>query len=227
MRIKICFFLLLYISFCPLFIYSQKVEIIKDTVCFSSECFEIQELEIHKPLIYNKIQKTYNLFDNNEVFTDYKMRLNHKKKNIKDCKSIDDLREIQYGFEDYEIYFNKNNLLNISIALQVYGSSYEDIKFYTFDIKKDKELGIKLFKNKKELFNKCLKKLTEINSTEIPVKYNSLSEYKIITEKKRDISNLVFVFVNPANRSESYEIVFSFSEIKPFLNSKYLKYFKQ
>lgn len=226
MKIKICF-LLSYILFSPILIYSQKVEIIKDTVWLSNECFELQELEITKPVIYNKIQTTYNLFGNNKIFTDYKERLNYKKKVVKDCKSLNELLELQYGFENYEIHFNKNNLLNISISLQVYGSPYEDIKFFTFDIKKDKEIGDKLFKNKRRLFNMYLKKLREIEDSKIQVKYIFLSQYQIVTDEKGNISNLEFVFVNPDpayHGARIYIIDFSLSEIKPFLKSKYLKY---
>lgn len=226
MKIKICFFLI-YILFCPLFIYSQKVEIIKDTVCLFKECFELQELKINKPKIYKKIQSTYNLFDGVDTFTNYKERLKYKKKGIKDCKSLDELREIQYGFEDYEIYFDKNNILNISISIQAYGSPYENTKYLTFDIKKDKELGIKLFKNKKKLFKMCLEKITELENTEFINKYNSLSQYQIITDNKGNISNLEFVFINPENRTEADGVIFSFGEIKPFLKPKYLKSLNQ
>lgn len=223
---KICFFLV-NILFSPLIIYSQKVEIVKASVCLDNECFELQELKITKPLIYNKIQTTYNLFETNEIFTDWKDRLNHKKKVFKDCKSFDDLREIQYGFEKYQIYFNKNNLLNISIELQVSGSPYETIKFLTFDLRKDKDLGIKLFKNKKKLFNKYLKNITDDEGLNLEAEYNYLSQYEIITTQKGDQLSFMFLYVKPDNWKENYHVVLTTNEIKPFLKSKYLKYFKE
>lgn len=226
MKKKICF-LLIYILFCPLIIYSQKVEIIKDTVCQSGECFVLQELKITKSKIYNKIQTTHNLFDNNEIFTDWKDRLNYKKKVFKDCKSFDELREIQYGFEDYEIYFNSNNLLYISTTVTAYGYPNEYTYYLLLDLKKDEEVGIKLLKNKKKLFKVCLKKIKEKGYTEFRFDYNNLFQYRIDIDKNGEISNIYFLFDNPENDKDPNYIDFSFIEIKPFIKSKYLKYFKQ
>lgn len=221
---KICF-LLIYILFSPLFIYSQKVEIIKDTVCLSGECFELQELKITKPIIYSKIQTTFDLFDNNEIFADYKERLNYKKKVFKDCKSLDELRG--YGFEHYEIYFNSNNLLYISITVTSYRYPNENSCYLLFDLKKDEEVGIKLLKNKKKLIKVCLKKIKEKGYSEFLVDYNTLSQYRIDIDENGEISDIIFFSDNLENHNDPNYIDLYFSEVKPFIKSKYLKYLHQ
>lgn len=218
------YFFLIHIVFYPLISYSQKVEIVKDSVCLLNECLTIQELNIIKPQIYNIIQTTFNLFDGTQIFTDYNERLKFKKKILQDCNSFNDLRMITYGFEDYEIYFNKNNLLNVSITLQAYGSPYETTEYLMFDLKEDKEIGIRLFKYKRQLFNWCLKKTTNLENTKFLQLNNYLSQYQLITNKEGDISNLEFIFRNPEDRTEVAVATFTYDEIKPFLKAKYLKY---
>ncbi|MDN3606398.1 hypothetical protein [Kaistella yonginensis] len=220
MKFFLCFLKICFLSF-PLFVYSQKIEIIKDTVCLSGQCFEFQELKINKPLIYKEIQSAYHLFDN-KTFTKYEDRLSYKKRLFKEYKSEKTLQESQYGFENYEIYFNKNNLLNMSISLQVYGSPYEDTKYFTFDLKEDKNISNLLFKNKKNLIKACLKKLEKIYQIKISLNFDNLSNYKINENESGDIYNLIFVFTNPKNRGESYEVNFSYDEIKPYIKQKYL-----
>lgn len=216
-----CRLLKIYILLFPFFVYSQKIEVLKDTVCLSTQCFELQELKINKPLVYSQIQGVYHLFDN-KIFTHYEDRLSYKKKLFKEYKSEETLRESQYGFENYEIFFNKNDLLNLSISLQVYGSPYEDTRYFTFDLKKDKNIGCLLFKNKKNLIKTCLGKLEKIYHIKFSIKFDDLSNYKINEDENRNIYNLTFVFTNPENRDESYEVIFLYNEIKPYIKQKYL-----
>lgn len=228
------FLLKIFFLLFPSLVYSQKIEIVKDTVCFWEDCFDLQELTIiNKPLIYKKIQKTYDIFSgqNDTIYTDYRARLKYKKKLIKEYEPKEDMWQEQYGFEEYEIYFNKNNLLNISISLQIFGSPYEAIQYFTFDVEKDEYIGNSLFKNKQKLTRICLKKLREAYSSTFSTEVDFsaepkyLSDYQINIDKKGNMSNLEFVFNGSGHyrNKARYYITFSYNEIKPYIKRQYLK----
>ena len=64
--------------------YAQNVSVLKDSVCVSKECFELQELKIGTKNIgiYKRIQKSYDLF-NGTFFDSPEIRLNAKKRYFK------------------------------------------------------------------------------------------------------------------------------------------------
>ncbi len=78
--------------------------------------------------------------------------MNAKKDTLKNFISTNSLRDNQYGFEKYKIYLNKNELLNVSVHIQSYGSPWEDTVYYFFDEMNDREIGENLFINKKNAF---------------------------------------------------------------------------
>lgn len=51
------------------------------------------------------------------------------------------LRESNSGFEHYEIYYDKNKIINLSIAIQ----------YYSFDLNNGKRIGLNLFINHQTL----------------------------------------------------------------------------
>ncbi len=214
----LCIFLFSFTS------YAQEVSILKDSVCTSKECFELQELKIGTKNIgiYKKIQKSYDLF-NGTFFDSAERRLNAKKDTLKNLISTNSLRDNQYGFENYKIYLNKNGLLNVSVYIQSYGSPWEDIVYYFFDEMNDTEVGENLFINKKMLLQVCRKKLKSDKSISFPI--NNLNQYKINTNTSGNITGINFIFYDEKNRTNSgypeYSISFTWKEIKRFIASQY------
>lgn len=214
----LCIFLFSFTS------YAQEVSILKDSVCISKECFELQELKIGTKNIgiYKKIQKSYDLF-NGTFFDSPEKRLNAKKDTLKNLISTNSLRDNQYGFENYKIYLNKNGLLNVSVHIQSYGSPWEDTVYYFFDEMNDTEVGEKLFINKKMLLQVCRKKLKSDKSISFPI--NNLNQYKINANTSGNITGINFIFYDEKNRTNSgypeYSISFTWKEIKRFIAPQY------
>lgn len=214
----LCIFLFSFTS------YAQEVSILKDSVCISKECFELQELKIGTKNIgiYKKIQKSYDLF-NGTFFDSPEKRLNAKKDTLKNLISTNSLRDNQYEFENYKIYLNKNGLLNVSVHIQSYGSPWEDTVYYFFDEMNDTEVGEKLFINKKMLLQVCRKKLKSDKSISFPI--NNLNQYKINANTSGNITGINFIFYDEKNRTNSgypeYSISFTWKEIKRFIAPQY------
>ncbi|MBO9693612.1 hypothetical protein [Chryseobacterium sp.] len=214
----LCIFLFSFTS------YAQEVSILKDSVCISKECFELQELKIGTKNIgiYKKIQKSYDLF-NGTFFDSPEKRLNAKKDTLKNLISTNSLRDNQYGFENYKIYLNKNGLLNVSVHIQSYGSPWEDTVYYFFDEMNDTEVGENLFINKKMLLQVCRKKLKSDKSISFPI--NNLNQYKINANTSGNITGINFIFYDEKNRTNSgypeYSISFTWKEIKRFIAPQY------
>ncbi|HEX7869437.1 MAG TPA: hypothetical protein VF455_04920, partial [Chryseobacterium sp.] len=125
-----------------LFSYGQKVSILKDSICYNNICYNLEELNLptKNKKNYKKIQQTYDIF-NSVIFESPDKRINAKKDTLKKILSENILKESQYGFEKYKIIFNKNDILNLSVKIQSYGSPWEDIKYYCFDTDVDEEIG--------------------------------------------------------------------------------------
>lgn len=206
--------------------YAQNVSVLKDSVCVSKECFELQELKIETKNtgIYKRIQKSYDLF-NGTFFDSPERRLNAKKDTLKNLISTNSLRDNQFGFEKYKIYLNKNGLLNISVHIQSYGSPWEDTVYYFFDELSDTEIGENLFVNKKILLQICRKKLKSDKSISFPM--NNLNQYKISTNDAGNITGINFIFYDEKNRTNSgypeYSVSFTWKEIEKFIAPQYRK----
>jgi len=206
--------------------YAQNVSVLKDSVCISKECFELQELKIgtKNTGIYKKIQKSYDLF-NGTFFDSPEKRLNAKKDTLKNLISTNSLRDNQYGFENYKIYLNKNGLLNVSVHIQSYGSPWEATVYYFFDEMNDKEIGDNLFINKKMLLQVCRKKLKTDKSISFPIK--NLHQYKINTNTSGSITGIDFIFYDEKKRTNSgypeYSVSFTQKEIEKFIAPHYKK----
>jgi hypothetical protein len=219
-------FNILFIFLFNLSSYAQHVSVLKDSVCISKECFEVQELKIDTKStgIYKKIQESYDLF-NGTFFESPEKRLNAKKDTLKNLISTNSLRENQFGFEKYKIFLNKNGLLNISVHIQSYGSPWEDTIYYFFDEKNDTEVGENLFINKKILLQLCRKKNKENNDMSFPIK--NLSQYKMDTGAAGNITGIDFIFYDQKNRTNSgypgYSVYFTWKEIEKFIAPQYRK----
>ncbi|RLJ31676.1 hypothetical protein CLU97_1112 [Chryseobacterium sp. 7] len=206
--------------------YAQNVSVLKDSVCVSKECFELQELKTgtKNTGIYKRIQKSYDLF-NGTFFDSPEKRLNAKKDTLKNLISTNSLRDNQFGFEKYKIYLNKNGLLNVSVHIQSYGSPWEDTVYYFFNELSDTEIGENLFVNKKVLLQICRKKLKSDKSMSFPM--NNLNQYKISTNIAGNITGINFIFYDEKNRTNSgypeYSVSFTWKEIEKFIAPQYRK----
>lgn len=140
--------------------FAQNTYILKDSVCVSNECFELQELKINNQNleIYKKIQRSYDIF-NGVLFEIPEKRMQAKKDTLKKLLNENSLRESQFGFEKYKIFFSKNGLLNLSVDISSYGSPWQDTRYFLFDLNSNKDIGDQLFVYKSQLFKLFDKKI--------------------------------------------------------------------
>ncbi|WP_421375570.1 hypothetical protein [Chryseobacterium sp. GP-SGM7] len=151
--------------------------------------------------------------------------MNAKKDTLNKLISTNSLRDNQYGFENYKIFLNKNELLNVSVHIQSYGSPWEATVYYFFDEMNDTEVGENLFLNKKMLLQVCRKKLKTDKSISFPMK--NLSQYKINTNTAGNMTGIDFIFYDEKNRTNSgypeYSASFTYKEIEKFIAPQYKK----
>jgi hypothetical protein len=208
---------------------SQNLKILKDSIFIDSSYLIIEELKINinNEKVTNKIyaitQSTYEILDK-PFLGKPEERIKKKKDSINIRILENSLRELNTGFENYEIYFDRNNIINISIALQSYGSPWEAIQYYCFDLKNGERVGVDLFVKKQILLEKIRKKLNQKNIN-LSLKLNDLLNFKIITDKERNISGINFSIFDTKNlRNSGYEehiINFKKNEIIKHISSKY------
>ncbi|ROI04144.1 hypothetical protein EGI16_10110 [Chryseobacterium sp. G0240] len=209
-----------------LFSYAQNVSVLKDSICISNECFELQELKINtgNTDVYKKIQKSYDIF-NGTFFDSSEKRLKAKKDTLKNLILNNSLRDSQFGFEKYEIFFNRNGFLNLAVHIQSYGSPWEGAVYYFFDSLKNTDVGDKLFTNKKVLLQICRKKLKTDKEISLPVK--NVNQYKIVTDSAGKVTGISFIFYDEKNRTNSgypeYWVYFARKEIEKFIVPQYKK----
>ena len=218
-------------------LFSQPVKIIKDSVCIDGKCYELQELTITQPQIYRAIQEVYYVFDSN--FTNYKDRLNYKKKLILDCNGIwECLREKDYVLEYYDINYQKNDILNVTLRTENFANTFIGIELFTFDLKEGKNLREEVFINKDKLLEIYRKKIEEdyddvkkdndaYDDDDDFFSYGEdiapvhLSQYEIETDSLGKI--VTFRFFHPFHWNMRLFAEFSFEEIKPFLKPEFLR----
>mgnify|MGYP003425502607 CR=1 FL=1 len=139
--------------------YSQNLKILKDSIFIDSNFMRIEELKINsnnekvKNKIYSITQSAYEIFEK-PLLCLPEQRIKAKKDTLSNRVLKDALRETNSGFEHYEIYYDQNNIINISISLQSYGSPWEAIQYYCFDLNNGKRIGSNLFVNQQMLLKK-------------------------------------------------------------------------
>ena len=131
-KVYIFCFIIFYIS-----TNGQNLKILNDSVFAESNFLLIEELKINindeivKNKIYHNTQNTYYLFDKPFVEKPEK-RIKIKKYTLTKRILENRLRESNSGFEYYKIYYDKNKIINLSIAIQSYGSPWEAKQYYFF-----------------------------------------------------------------------------------------------
>lgn len=216
----VCFFLFLNT------LYGQDMKIIKENIKIENNNFELQELQFCKEnkKIYKDIQSVYNIFGG-KFFATSTERLKAKRDLIDQSIKNNDLQESQIAFEKYDIFFNRNNIVNLSIGLQVYRSSWEETKYYCFDLKDNRSIGKSLFANSKKVVQLCNKRLKEEENLDYIFTTDDLANYQLKINSSGRLSEIVFIFSDFNERENSgypkYYISFNINEIKKYLSPKY------
>lgn len=210
---------------------AQDVRILKDSVVVDSVQFILEELKINTGAqqtdkkIYEITQNAYDIFDR-PYLSSPEHRLKEKKDSAVSRIASNTLRETNSGFEHYELYYDRNKLTNFSIAIQSYGSPWEAVQYYCFDLKNGERIGAGLFTSPDLVLRKCRAKLKskEINIT---IKQSDLSAFKIITGINKKIAGIEFIFFDTKNyRNSGYEkftVHFDWEEIRKYVSPAYLK----
>jgi hypothetical protein len=101
---------------------SQNIKILNDSIVIDNSYFRLQELkiisknELVKNKIYRTIQSAYNIFDG-LYFDIPEERIKIKKDTLSKRILENRLRESNSGFEHYEIYYDKNSIINLSVVI--------------------------------------------------------------------------------------------------------------
>ncbi|MBZ4041172.1 hypothetical protein [Flavobacterium hibisci] len=208
---------------------SQSLKTLKDSVFIDNTYFTLQELKIISKnkettnKIYKIIQNTYPIFDKPSVLIP-EQRIKEKKDMISKYILENILRESNVGFEDYKIYYDKNNIINISIGIQSYGSPWEGIKYYCFDLNTGKRIGLDLFLKQDKLVKEIRNKLKN-QGAKIYVKRNDLLNFKILIDKSKHVKGIDFsIFDTENHRNGGYEefiVHFNGNEIKEYFSPLY------
>ena len=179
--------------------------------------------EIVKTKIYSVTQSTYDIFDKPFIGKPEK-RIKIKKDTLTKRILENRLKESNSGFEHYEIYYDKNKIINLSIRIQSYGSPWEAKQYYCFDLSNGKRIGLNLFANQQTLLKKIKSKLKEQN-IKLTLKTNDLLNFKIITN--RGITGIDFSIFDTENyRNSGYEeyiVHFDWKDIKNHIQPIYCK----
>ncbi|WP_395074640.1 hypothetical protein [Flavobacterium sp.] len=210
---------------------SQNLKILKDSILVDSNYLILEELKINlndeivKTKIYTITQSTYDIFDKPFIGKPEK-RIKIKKDTLTKRILENMLRESNSGFEHYEIYYDKNNIINLSIGVQSYGSPWEAKQYYCFDLNNGKRIGLNLFVNQQTLLKKIKSKLKE-QDIKLSLKTNDLLNFKIITNK--GITGIDFSIFDTENyRNSGYEeyiVHFNLKDIKSHILPIYYQRF--
>lgn len=212
---------------------SQNLKILKDSIYIDNSYVELQELKINskneyaKNKIYRIIQSTYDIFDG-LYFDTAEKRIKAKKDTISNRILKGTLKESNTGFENYEIYYDRNNIINISIVISSYGLAYTNEQYYNFDLNNGKEIDLSFFINKKVLLKKCRFKLKiEEDEVNISFQLSDLTNFKIIKDDKNNVKEIDFLvkdhknYYHHANGSYVNIVHFNWKEIEKYISPQY------
>ncbi|WP_269236273.1 hypothetical protein [Flavobacterium flavigenum] len=224
---------ILFTIFFPIFVNGQNFKILNDSILIDNSYLKLEELkiisknEVIRTKIYKIIQSTYDIFDG-LYFDTPEERIKIKKDTLSKRILENRLRESNSGFEHYEIYYDKNNIINLSISIQSYGSPWEGIKYYCFDLNTGKRIGLDLFLKQDKLL-KEIRNILKNQGTKIYVKRNDLLNFKILVDKSKQVRGIDFsIFDTENHRNGGYEefiVHFDRIEIKEYLSFIYKKRF--
>ncbi|MDA6072611.1 hypothetical protein NJT12_23600 [Flavobacterium sp. AC] len=173
----------------------QNTIILKDSVQIDKTFYVLEELKINtantsNTAIYKILQSTYDIFDKPYIALP-EQRIKAKKDTLSAYIAENTLRESNYGFEHYEVYYDKNDLLNVSIGIQSYGSPWETVQYFCFDLKTGENTALKFFNNQAEVLKIINKKLKQ-QEVKMKARTEDLVNFKIVQDNHAKITGLEF-----------------------------------
>lgn len=222
-KIMIQSLLLFFVFVIP--VKGQNAIILKDSVRIDNTFYVLEELKINtanttaNTAIYKTLQSTYDVFDKPYIALP-EQRIKAKKDTLSVHITENTLREANYGFEHYEVYYDKNDLLNVSVGIQSYGSPWEAIQYFCFDLKTGKNIALKFFNNPAEVLKIINKKLKQ-QGVKIKARTEDLANFKIVHDDHAKIKGLEFSVAEVGEyRNSGYQqfpVFVSWGEINKYI----------
>lgn len=210
-------------------INAQSLEILTDSVYVDSMYFKIYELKIHSNSkhvfdIYKIIQSSFVIAQTPFIGLPEE-RLKAKVDTMKYYFKTYELNQIRYNFEDYDIFLEKNDILNFSINELTYRSPWEGWRFYLLDLADGNKIQSNLFINPKTVLKKCIVKLKK-DGFDLSITLKDLINFQFIVNEYRKITGLDIIFFDSSDTNHGYEYInvhFSWKEIEKCINPSYKK----
>ena len=196
--------------------------------------YVLEELELHYVApktaanIYPVLQKTYNVLEVSGDIIDPGKRLHLKKERLIECNREQHCRQDQYGFEQYTVYYSSKSWINLSVSLQVYGSSYERIEYYMFDLFTGKTIGATLFTDPQKVVTLCNKKIKREGSN-LRMRKSDLGNIQVDTTYNGSISGISIMIFNDNevhNRLPQQVVKLDRKEIINYISNRYRDSFR-
>ena len=201
--------LIFFICFLSAFGYGQNLVILKDSVPYDSEQLILEEIKINLKSnagisVQNQIQNANGIF-NLPKLQSAEERLTVKKDTLIHLINSGELHSSNYGFDHYEILYQNDNMVNLSILLQSFGSPFEVRQYRTYDLKTGNLLDSSYFKNIEKLKKRIHSKL-EQQGKEIKVSNGDLANFILEANSSNKITGITFVIADTENyRNSGYE----------------------
>jgi len=223
---QLLFLLVLMVLLQPL--QAQQLEILSDSVVVDSTYFRLDELKIkttslHLKEVYKTIQTASEAFEKPYIGLPEE-RLQAKIDTLK-ARIKDNEVEGRVGFEHYEIYLAKNNLINFAVNTTSYHSPFEDWEYFLFDLNTGKKIESNLFVNVKKVLSLCRHQLKAMDSKQ-KITEKDLTRFIWNTTDTGTITGLDIIIPADEYRNSGYEQIplhFDWTTIKNYLNPLYKK----
>ena len=202
-------------------INAQKLEILADSVFVDSVYIKINELKISSntklPLSVYKIFQDYSRVFEKPFLGFPEKRLKAKIDTLNLYVREKVLAEKYSGFEEYQIYMVKNNIINFAIITYYYSSLKEDWDYFLIDLATGKRIESNLFINPKNVLKICKSKLKE-NGFNWHVSVKDLKNFQFIKNENNSVTGLDIIFFDDDYTKRKYEpstwVHFSWKEIE-------------
>lgn len=206
---------------------AQSAVILKDSAAIGPEYYVLEELKLNTndagaKQIYKRIRSASGVMEST-ISLSPEQRLRAKKDTLLAIIAEGTIREAGYGFEHYQLLYDREGLLNLSVLIQSYGSPFESRLYYCFDLATGKEVAGMLFINRNGLLKAISEKLGQ-QQAGLLAKPEDLGKYELITENG-SIEGIRFFVEDTGNYVSSgyqtHEIYFEIKEIEPYIAPNY------
>lgn len=209
---------------------AQSAAILKDSVAIGPDYYVLEELSLdvknaNASEIYKRIRSSSGIMEST-IFLSPEQRLRAKKDTLQVLVTDGTLREAGYGFEHYQVLYDKEELLNLSVLVQSYGSAFQTRQYYCFDLAADKEIAGTLFIDHNGLLKAISDRLAN-QQAGISAGPGDLGKYRLIAGSDGLIEGIRFFVEDTLNyRNGGYqmhETYFEMKEIAPYIAPAYRK----